>query len=450
MISEHSIGKKIWHFCNTLRDDGINYSDYVEQLTYIIFLKIADEKGLELPDNANWQHLLKFSGEELIEEYEKTLKILSEQEGILGDIFGDSRNWFRKPVYLKKFINMINETDFSSVDYDLKGKIYEDLLERNATETKGGAGQYFTPRPLIKTMCKVMHPEIGMKINDPACGTGGFLISAYEEILDYTQGNLEPEEEDKLAEKMFSGTDIEVKTKRLCVMNMFLHGINAHINLNDALSNQEEGIYDMILTNPPFGTSSGGGSPNRADFSVETSNKQLNFLQHILSSLKGTGKAAVVLPDNVLFEDNSGKEIRKELLKKANLHTILRLPTGIFYAPGVKANVLFFDKGVSTKEVWFYDMRTNYRKINKTNPLKDKDFEEFIEFYNNREKEYERTKKYSLKQIQDRDYNLDIIWIKDESLDSGIYEEPEVILNNIKESEEKILNHINEILKVLK
>ena len=473
MVSEHTIGKKIWHFCNTLRDDGINYSDYVEQITYILFLKIANEKGIQMPNIeeevkvkhvgmdtdkiekkiigiADWKYLIKFSGEELIQEYERVLKVLSNQEGILGDIFGDSKNWFRKPVHLKKFINMINEINFTEdIDYDLKGKIYEDLLERNATETKGGAGQYFTPRQLIKAICKVMKPKVGNKISDPASGTGGFLIQAYEQILEDNNYNLDPDQENKLKNEMFFGNDIEIKTKRLCVMNMFLHGINAHIKLGDSLVEQEEGVYDMILTNPPFGTKSGGENPNRSDFNVETSNKQLNFMQHILSALKDSGKAAVVLPDNVLFEDNAGKQIRKELLKKANLHTILRLPVGIFYAQGVKANVLFFHKGNPTKDIKYFDMRTNYRKINKTNPLLDKDFDDFLDFYENNIKS-ERGKSYSIKEIKnERDYNLDIFWIKDESLDSGVYEEPEVILQNIKKSEEKILSHIDDILRVI-
>lgn len=443
-----NIGQKIWHFCHTLRDEGMSYGNYIEQLTYLLFLKMAAEKDADIPHNCTWNDLIKESGEDLMKKYDEILDTLAHHDGILGDIFANAKNLFRKPVGLKKIIDMINGIDWGSIPVDQLGTIYEDLLQRYAEEKKGGAGQYFTPRPLIDTMVKVMKPKIGMKIHDPACGTGGFLISAYEHILEKIGGRLDPEDEDKLKYSTFTGQELVLDTRRLCVMNLYLHGVHDGIEYGDSLAEMKEACWDMVLTNPPFGVKSGGEVPHRPDFNVETANKQLNFVQHVMSGLRRGGKAAMVLPDNVLFEENTGTELRKILLKGFNVHTILRLPIGTFvYVPGVKANVVFFEKGKKTEDVWVYDLRTNVEKINKSNPLTKEHFKEFVEWYDNR-KETERAKKFSLKEIEDRNYNLDIKWIKDDSLQHE-YEDPDVILENIKESEEKILEQIEKIMIVL-
>ncbi|MHA1829512.1 MAG: N-6 DNA methylase [Candidatus Heimdallarchaeaceae archaeon] len=443
-----NIGQKIWHFCHTLRDEGMSYGNYIEQLTYLLFLKMAAEKDADLPHGCTWNDLIKESGEDLMKKYDEILDKLAHHDGILGDIFANAKNLFRKPVGLKKIIDMINEIDWASIPVDQLGTIYEDLLQRYAEEKKGGAGQYFTPRPLINAMVKVMKPKIGMSIHDPACGTGGFLIAAYEYILNKVSGNLDPDDEKKLKYSMFTGQELVLDTRRLCIMNLFLHGIHDGIRYGDSLAEVKEAEWDMVLTNPPFGVKSGGEAPHRPDFNVETANKQLNFVQHVMSGLKNGGKAAMVLPDNVLFEEHAGTELRKIWLRGFDVHTILRLPIGTFvYVPGVKANVVFFDKGKKTEEVWVYDSRTNVDKINKSNPLTEEHFKEFIEWYDNR-KETERAKKFSIKEIEERNYNLDIKWIKDDSLHQE-YEDPDVILENIKESEEKILEQIEKIMSVL-
>ena len=443
------IGQKIWHFCHTLRDEGMSYGNYIEQLTYLLFLKMAAEKNADIPNGCSWNDLIKESGEDLMKKYDEILDKLSKHDGVLGDIFAGSKNLFRKPVGLKRIIDMINEIDWASIPVDQLGTIYEDLLQRYAEEKKGGAGQYFTPRPLIKTMCKVMKPKIGMKIHDPACGTGGFIISAFEYILSNLGGRIDPDDEDKLKYSTFTGQELVLETRRLCIMNLYLHGIHDGIEYGDSLAQMKEAEWNMVLTNPPFGVKSGGEVPNRPDFNVETANKQLNFVQHLMSGLVKDGKAAIVLPDNVLFEEGAGKELRKIWLKSFNVHTILRLPIGAFvYVPGVKANVVFFDKGSKTEDVWVYDLRTNMDKKNKGNPLKEEYFDEFVKLYDNR-KETERFKKYSYPHIaKERDFNLDIKWLPDDSMHHE-YEDPDIILENIKESEEKILEQIEKIIKVL-
>jgi type I restriction enzyme M protein len=442
------IGQKIWHFCHTLRDEGMSYGNYIEQLTYLLFLKMAAEKDADIPKGCGWNDLIKESGDDLMKKYDIILEKLSKTQGVLGDIFANAKNLFRKPVGLKKIIDMINDIDWGSIPVDKLGTIYEDLLQRYAEEKKGGAGQYFTPRPLIKTMCKVMKPTKNMKIHDPACGTGGFLIAASEYILEEIGGKLDPDDEEKLKYSTFSGQELVLDTRRLCIMNLYLHGVHDGIEYGDSLAEQKEAEWDMVLTNPPFGVKSGGEVPHRPDFNVETANKQLNFVQHVMSGLKPTGKAAMVLPDNVLFEEGQGKELRKVWIRGFNVHTILRLPIGTFtYSPGVKANVVFFDKGKKTTDVWVYDMRTNITKINKGNSLKEADFDDFITLYTKR-KETDRFKVYSLKTIEERDYNLDIKWIQDDSQHQE-YEDPDVILENIKESEEKILDQIEKIIGVL-
>jgi len=442
------VGQKIWHFCHTLRDEGMSYGNYIEQLTYLLFLKMAAEKDADIPHSCTWGDLVKESGEDLMKKYDTILNKLSKEKGVLGDIFASAKNLFRKPVGLKRILDMINEIDWASIPVDQLGTIYEDLLQRYAEEKKGGAGQYFTPRPLIKAMCRVMKPKMGMKIHDPATGTGGFLICAFEQILDELGGRVDPEDEEKIKYNMFTGEEIVLETRRLCIMNLYLHGIHDGIEYGDSLAEMKESEWDMVLTNPPFGIKSGGEVPHRPDFNVETANKQLNFVQHVMSGLNTHGRAAIVLPDNVLFEEGAGAELRKIWLKGFNVHTILRLPLGTFvYAPGVKANVAFFDKGTKTENVWVYDMRTNMDKVNKGNPLKEKDFDNFVALYKKR-KENDRFKKFTYKQIEDRNFNFDIKWMRDDSLHQE-YEDPDVILENIKESEEKILEQIEKIINVL-
>lgn len=443
-----NIGQKIWHFCHTLRDEGMTYGNYIEQLTYLLFLKMAAEKEADIPNECTWGELIKKSGDELMTKYDEILDKLSKESDVLGDIFANAKNLFRKPVGLKKILDMINDIDWGSIPVDQLGTIYEDLLQRYAEEKKGGAGQYFTPRPLIKAMVAVMKPQLGFKHHDPGCGTGGFLISAFEHILDEKKGQLDPDEEETLKYSTFSGQELVQDTRRLCIMNLFLHGIHDGIEYGDSLSKVKEAEWDMVLTNPPFGVKSGGEVPHRPDFNVETANKQLNFVQHVMSGLKQDGKAAMVLPDNVLFEENTGTKLRQLLLKSFNVHTILRLPLGTFiYVPGVKANVIFFDKTSKTEATWVYDLRTNTEKINKGNQLTDDHFKEFVDWYDNR-KELERAKKFTYKDIEDKGFNLDIKWIKDDSQNYE-YEDPDVILENIKESEEKILEQIENIMSVL-
>lgn len=452
-----SIVSKIWAFCNTLRDDGVGYGDYLEQLTYLLFLKMADEYSkppyngkISIPGNLNWESLINKSGDELEIHYSKLLRELANQKGILGQIFIKSQNKIQDPAKLYKLIAMIHAEQWVLMGVKDKGDIYEGLLEKNAEDTKSGAGQYFTPRALIKCMVECIRPEAMKTIADPACGTGGFFLAAY----DWLTENIELDKAQKqfLKYKTFFGNEIVASTRRLALMNLFLHNIgdidsDSCISPNDSLIAASDTKYDYVLANPPFGkkssmtfTNEEGEQEkdeltyNRQDFWVTTSNKQLNFVQHIKSMLKTTGQAAVVLPDNVLFEGGAGETVRKKLLETTDLHTILRLPTGIFYANGVKANVLFFDgkpssKDVWTKEVWVYDYRTNVHHTLKKNPLKFEDLQDFISCYkpNNRHKRKEsyhaetnpdgRWRKFSYEEIVTRDKtSLDITWIKDRSL----------------------------------
>jgi len=456
MTDAKQLVNKLWSYCNILRDDGLSYGDYVEQLTFLLFLKMDDErtkppfnKESKVPKEFNWETLVKCDGVELETQYRKTLEGLGKEKGIVGVIFRKSQNKIQDPAKLKKLIiELIAKENWLSLDVDLKGDAYEGLLEKNASDVKGGAGQYFTPRVLIDAMVEVMQPKPGQKIHDPCCGTGGFLLSAYNYILKHNK--LDRDQLIKLKSEHFSGVEIVPMAARLCVMNMYLHGVaneESPIDLNDALKENPGPNQDMVLTNPPFGKKSSETiitedgktekknlTITRDDFWVSSGNKQLNFLQHIKSILKINGSAAVVLPDNVLFEGGAGETVRKKLMETCDLHTILRLPTGIFYAQGVKANVLFFEKkGASpdaqTKEVWFYDLRTNVHFTPKENPFKFDDLKDFIECYNPKNR-YERKetyseenpegkwRKYAYEEILKRDKtNLDIFWVKDKSLD---------------------------------
>lgn len=490
MSNESSIVSKVWSFANVLRDDGVNYGDYLEQLTYLLFLKMVDEfakppyyRKINVPDGYDWESLRSKRGAELDTHYSNTLKTLSNTKGILGQIFTKSQNKIQDPAKLHKIIDMVDKEKWSMMGADLKGKIYEGLLEKNAEDTKSGAGQYFTPRSLIKAMVACVQPEPMKTIIDPACGTGGFFLAAYDYIT--KNHELNRDQKEFLKTKTFYGNEIVANTRRLCLMNMFLHNIGeidgeTFISSKDALVADEGVRYDYVLANPPFGkkssmtiTNEEGEQEkedlvyNRQDFWVTTSNKQLNFLQHIRTLLKENGQAAVVLPDNVLFEGGAGETVRKQLLQSTELHTILRLPTGIFYRPGVKANVLFFDnrpgaKNAWTKEVWFYDYRTNIHHTLKKKPMTFNHLQDFIKCYNpsNRHDRKEtwsvdnpegRWRKFTYEEIITRDKtSLDIFWIKDKSLaDLDNLPEPEILAHEIIENIEAGLESFNDLIITL-
>ncbi len=468
------IVQKVWSFCDTLRDDGLGYGDYLEQLTYLLFLKMADENKSDynLPDVCDW---FKLTGQEkgnLLEQYETILKTLSESGGMLTKIFSGAQNKIHDSVKLKKLIKLIDEENWTTKGTDIKGEIYESLLQKNAENS--GAGQYFTPRAVISAMVECIEPKEAEFISDPSCGTGGFFLG----VLDYFS-NKKIKISKHIKYDMFKGWEIEKSTARLCLMNLFLHGVGdlketPDIEVVDSLKREKGNVekketVDIVLANPPFGISSSDiptidekqskkdGYFLRKDFWVTTSNKQLAFLQHIVTMLKDNGRAAVVLPDNVLFEGGVGETIRKKLLDETDLHTILRLPTGIFYAQGVKANVLFFEKQKAsntpaTKEIWYYDYRTNIRHTPKKNPLCPEHLLDFINCFqaDNRSKRKEtysseneegRWRKYSYNVLITRDKtNLDIFWLKDENLiDLENLPEPDALIDEIIENIESAL-----------
>jgi len=410
---------KLWGFCNTLRHDGMGYGDYIEQLTYLLFLKMAQEKEVSVPTGCDWQTLKAKSGTELNETYSNILRELSRQKGTLGEIFAASLSKFREPVNLKKLILMIDETQWTALDVDIKADAYEGLLQKYAEEEKG-AGQYFTPREAIRCVVRCVRPDIRGKpdfsVHDPGVGTAGFLIGAYEWMMKQTKegATLSREERSRLQDHTFSGGEIVLDTRRLALMNLYLHEIHGDIHFGDSLGEPlTSRRYDVVMTNPPFGTKGVGEAPLRDDFTVKTTNKQLNFVQHVMNILKEGGNAAIVVPDNVLFEENAGKDIRRLLLEDCNLHTILRLPTGTFtpYAPGVKANIIFFQKGESTKETWIYDNRTNVEKVSIHHPLSASYFIDFEECYHaTPRRESGRWKRFTIDDIMRRDLNLDITW----------------------------------------
>ncbi len=487
MNATASIVSKVWSFCTTLRDDGVGYGDYLEQLTYLIFLKMADEysqppysRKVGIPAEYNWQSLKAKRGAELEVHYVTLLRELGNKPGMLGTIFTKAQNKIQDPAKLYRLIDMVNETQWVTMGADVKGDIYEGLLERNAEDTKSGAGQYFTPRPLIRAMVECVRPEPMKTIADPACGTGGFFLASYDFLV--AEHKMDKTQKAFLKHDTFNGNEIVAGTRRLALMNMFLHNIgeidgDSMVSPNDALVADGGKRFDYVLANPPFGKKSSMSftnddgeqekddlTYNRQDFWATTSNKQLNFVQHIRTMLKTTGRAAVVVPDNVLFEGGAGETVRKKLLETTELHTILRLPTGIFYANGVKANVLFFDNHAAskepwTKEVWFYDYRTNIHHTLKKKPLRFEDLQEFIACYNplNRHERNEswneqsspegRWRKFSYEQIIARDKtSLDIFWLKDKSLaDLDNLPEPDVLAGEIIDNLEAGLNSFREI-----
>lgn len=465
--TEQSLIKKVWQLADVLAGVGIGYTDYITQLTYLLFLKMDNESSSTfgepsaIPEGYRWEDLIALDGYDLTKQYEETLQKLSEQENLIGTIYTKAQNKIDKPVYLKKVISMINEENWLIMDGDVKGAIYENILEKNGSDKKSGAGQYFTPRALIQAMVDVTKPQITETVCDPACGTGGFLLAAYDYMK--TQSNNKAKL-DFLREQALSGVDNTALVVTLASMNLYLHGIGTDrspILCQDSLEKAPAKLVDVVLANPPFGTRPAGSVEiNRDDFYTETSNNQLNFLQHIMSLLKDGGRAAVVLPDNVLFEGGAGETIRKKLLEDFNLHTILRLPTGIFYAQGVKANVLFFVKGVKTENIWYYDYRTNVKHTLVTKKMTRKDLDDFVTCYNTdnidaREETYNaennpngRWRKYDVSEILKRDKtSLDITWIK-QSSDEADYSLPELI-EIIQEKSDNIKTAVDELVKLL-
>jgi type I restriction enzyme M protein len=466
MSNPQQLVAKLWNYCNILRDDGLSYGDYVEQLTFLLFLKMADERTKPpfnrpstVPRGFGWDVLVKLDGDDLEIHYRHTLEELGKRGGMLGLIFRKAQNKIQDPAKLRRLIaDLIDKETWTSLSSDVKGDAYEGLLQKNAEDVKGGAGQYFTPRALIAAMVEAVAPQPGQTVCDPACGTGGFLLAAHDYLANRT--DLDKAQKKKLKTGTFFGIELVDSVTRLCAMNLLLHGIGGDsdeelpVVTKDALA-AKHGEYDIVLANPPFGKKSsvtivneaGESSKeslviNRDDFWASTSNKQLNFLQHIFTILKQQGRAAVVLPDNVLFEGGAGETVRRELLKQADVHTLLRLPTGIFYAQGVKANVLFFERKPAqekpwTRKLWIYDLRTNMHFTLKENTLKRGDLDGFVAAYKpkNRQnrKESERFKAFDYDELVKRDkVNLDIFWLKDEALEeSANLPDPAVIAADI-------------------
>ena len=483
-----TIVSKVWGMCNPLRDDGVSYGDYLEQLTYLIFLKMSYEyskppykREVGIPAGYTWADMNTLKGAELEEKYKAILEKLGEQGGILTKIFKGAVNKINNAAILYRIVQMIDKEKWVSMSSDVKGEIYEGLLQKNAEDIKSGAGQYFTPRPLIKAMVECLRPEPMKTIADPCCGSGGFFLASHSFIANPENYTLDREQKEFLKSQTFYGNEIVPATYKTALMNLYLHNIGdiygeVPIALGDALLMDPGYRVDYVLTNPPFGkkssitfTNEEGEQEeddlvyNRQDFWTTSSNKQLNFVQHINTILKATGKAAVVVPDNVLFEGGAGETVREKLLKTTDLHTILRLPTGIFYKPGVKANVIFFDKRpasaeTQTKEVWIYDLRTNMHFTLKKNPMTDSDLEDFVKCYNpqNRHERSEtwseenpdgRFRKYSIDDIMSRDKkSLDIFWIKDKSLaDLDNLPSPDELASDIIENLRSALESFEEL-----
>ncbi len=490
-LTSTTIVQRVWNYCNVLRDDGVSYGDYLEQLTYLLFLKMDDENSLVgrnslIPEVYRWETLRDLRGAELEIQYRTILTELGQGSGLIPTIFRKAQNKIQDPAKLQRLVRLIDEEVWSGLDMDVKGEIYEGLLEKNAQDIKSGSGQYFTPRPLIQAMVDVMQPQPGTTICDPACGTGGFLLAAH----DYIAGHwtLDRDQWDHLRHQALHGWEIVDSAARLCVMNLYLHGISGNggssgqggkspIRVDDSLAAEPSEHFDMVLTNPPFGKKSSvtyvtekgeikheTGVVERRDFWTSTSNKQLNFVQHVHTLLDIHGTAAMVVPDNVLFEGGAGEKVRRKLLQECDVHTLLRLPTGIFYAQGVKANVLFFDRKPAsptawTKTLWIYDLRTNKNFTLKQNPLTRADLDEFVECYHaqnrhqraatwSEENPEGRWRAFEYEELVGRDKaNLDIFWLKDESLeDSANLPDPDVIAAEIVEDLEAALEQFRSIL----
>lgn len=482
------IGKRAWGYAGVLQDAGLSCFEYVEQLTLLLFLKMADQLTEEphnkppiVPPKLGWKTLLRLDGPVLEVKYRKNLEELALKNGMLGVIFKSARCEIHNPALLKQIIvNLIDKVDWLSLPVDVKGTIYEELLQRSAAESSRGAGQYFTPRPVIQTMCQVMQPTPEDRICDPAAGTGGFLCNAYNYVLSKFEADLDRDQKRALREELVEGMELSPKVGRMCAMNLYLHGIGGDKVVihpgHDSLVAAWGKEYTMVLANPPFGKKQSLLFVNeegetekedqvvvREDFWTSTSNKQLNFVQHIYSLLKIDGRAAVVLPDNVLFEGGAGEKVRRNLLQKCRVHTLLRLPTGIWYSPGVKANVLFFDKKEGrakawTDKLWVYDLRTNLHFTLKQSPIQRKDFDEFVDCYKpgklhkrkatwSEENPEGRWRCYDYEELTKRDkLSLDLFWIKDKSLtDTDSLPAPDIIAQEIADDLESALEQFTKI-----
>jgi type I restriction enzyme M protein len=475
------IVQKLWGFCHTLRHDGIDYGDYIEQITYLLFLKMADEKGIDLSRietkpgrgktemiDCSWPTLEKESGTDLTNHYIDVLRALGQAPGILGDIYAGAQSRFNNPVNLRRLVSLIDETEWTSLGIDVKAAAYEGLLEKAASEGKKGAGQFFTPRVLIESIVRCMKPDprwtMDFTICDPAVGTGGFLVAAYQWLADETKGAMDRSIAKRVRTKTYFGQELVARPRRLALMNLYLHGIEPHIRLGDSIYEPPAADrFDVVLTNPPFGTRGANQAPEREDFTVATSNKQLNFLQHVLTILKPGGRAAVVMPDNVLFADQAG-EVMKIVAEDCDLHTVLRLPRGTFtpYSQGVKANVIFFTKGYATEHVWIYDARTNVPGITKKDrPLTAEHFEAFERCYgsepNGRAKRKvadskdDRWRTFHISDVKDKEFKLDgFKWLKEENLDDADDLPPpeELVTDAIGELENAVAE-LNQVLALL-
>jgi type I restriction enzyme M protein len=466
-MNNQEIVQKLWNLCNVLRDDGITYQQYVTELTYLLFLKMMKEQETEgvIPEGYRWDDLLVREGLELKTFYQRLLLDLGSNENEqLRLIYSDASTSIAEPKNLEKIIKSIDALDWYNAKEEGLGNLYEGLLEKNASEKKSGAGQYFTPRVLIDVMVQLIAPKIGERCADPAAGTFGFMIEADRYLKNKTDDyfDLDPQEVKFQKNEAFVGMELVKDTHRLALMNALLHNMEGRLELGDTLSSNGKWMknIDVILTNPPFGTKKGGERATRDDLTFETSNKQLNFLQLIYNALKDDGKAraAVVLPDNVLFESGVGTQVRRDLMNKCNLHTILRLPTGIFYAQGVKTNVLFFTKSKTvqgnTKEVWVYDLRTNMSSFGKRNQLTMAHFEDFMKAYVAVDRsvvEDERWNKFTREDIAKKDDSLDIGLIADVSLSS--YENLPDPIDSAEEAIAKLqqaMDLLNQVLEELR
>jgi type I restriction enzyme M protein len=459
----------LWGFCHTLRHDGVDYGDYIEQLTYLLFLKMADERSIELPKDCDWRSLVNKSGTDLRDHYIDLLRKLGQQRGLLGDIFAGALSRFNNPVNLKKLLGVIDDIDWTALDIDIKAAAFEGLLEKAASEGKKGAGQYFTPRILIKAIVRCMKPDprahAEFSVCDPACGTGGFLVSSYEWLIEQTKGGaLDRDLAKRLKSKTYFGQELVQRPRRLTLMNLYLHGLEPHIALGDSIYEIPSGQrYDVVMTNPPFGTKGANQAPTRDDFTISTSNKQLNFIQHVMTILKPGGRAAVVVPDNCLFADQAG-EVFKILTEDCSLHTVLRLPNGTFtpYSPGTKTNVIFFTKGMPTENMWVYDARSNVPHITKKDrPLTPEHFAEFEKCFGadpnargrrkSSDSKEDRWRTFSIDDISSRDYKIDSLkWLKDESFDDGSeMPEPEELATEAIEELEAAVGQLNRVIQLL-
>jgi type I restriction enzyme M protein len=463
------IVQKLWGFCHTLRHDGIDYGDYIEQITYLLFIKMADERDVRLPEGCDWKTLVGKSGTDLTDHYVDVLRKLGQQKGLLGDIFAGALSRFTNPVNLKRLIGLVDETEWTELNIDVKGEAFEGLLEKAASEGKKGAGQYFTPRILIQSIVRCMKPDPrknpDFTICDPACGTGGFLVCSYEWLLEQSKGGaLDRDVAKRIRSGTYYGQELVARPRRIALMNLFLQNVEPVIKFGESIyENPDSRRFDVVLTNPPFGTKGANQAPEREDFTISTSNKQLNFVQHVITILKPGGRAAVVVPDNVLFADQAG-EVFKVLTEDCNLHTILRLPNGTFtpYSPGTKTNVLFFTKGFPTETIWVYDDRTNVPGITKKDrPLTPEYFAEFEKVFgadpnggakrNSHDSKEDRWHSFHISEVKERNYKIDSLkWLKDDSLDDAdSLPEPEELAVEAIEELRLAVDELQQVLVLL-